>query len=189
MRGFTPSSPFLRCSSSFARTGEVHGVRGKALAIALGSAPQATASFVYYPRNSVLSGRFADEKQDGEVVRRFLENEGGDVDVLTGSDVDAIVETSLSREHFECRVETISEVMRQEALTAIDLLKIDVEKAEWDVLLGIEPQDWPRIRQVVVEVHDLGGRLGRVLALLEGHGFECVVEQESMLEGTGIHSI
>ena len=36
-----------------------------------------------------------------------------------------------------------------ESIERVDLLKIDVEKAELDVLAGIEPADWPRIRQVV----------------------------------------
>ncbi len=34
----------------------------------------------------------------------------------------------------------------------MDLLKVDVEGAELDVLRGVDPQDWARIRQVVVEV-------------------------------------
>ena len=32
----------------------------------------------------------------------------------------------------------------------VDLLKVDVERAELDVLRGISSQDWPRIRQVDV---------------------------------------
>jgi hypothetical protein len=36
----------------------------------------------------------------------------------------------------------------------VDLLKIDVERAELDVLLGIDERDWPRIRQIVAEVHE-----------------------------------
>jgi hypothetical protein len=38
------------------------------------------------------------------------------------------------------------------------------------VLLGIEDAHWPRIGQVVVEVHDIEGRLERVLDLLTRHG-------------------
>ena len=44
----------------------------------------------------------------------------------------------------------------------IDLLKIDVEKGELEVLNGIEDADWPRIHQIVMEVHDLDGRVGMV---------------------------
>jgi hypothetical protein len=28
----------------------------------------------------------------------------------------------------------------------VGLLKINVERAEWDVLAGIQPQDWPKVR-------------------------------------------
>ena len=37
---------------------------------------------------------------------------------------------------------TLSDVLREENVTRIDLLKIDVEKSEMDVLLGIDEQDW-----------------------------------------------
>ncbi|CAN0151235.1 unnamed protein product, partial [Ectocarpus sp. 13 AM-2016] len=52
----------------------------------------------------------------------------------------------------------------------IDLLKIDVEGAELDVLLGIEQQDWPKIKQVVAEVHPVGDRVTRACELLGRHG-------------------
>jgi acyl carrier protein len=51
---------------------------------------------------------------------------------------------------------TLAEVV---AAHRIDLLKIDVEKAEADVLAGIDPATWEKIDQVVLEVHDLPGRL------------------------------
>lgn len=42
---------------------------------------------------------------------------------------------------------------------------------EQDVLLGVEDQDWPKIRQVVAEVHPVGDRLVRVCGLLQDCGF------------------
>lgn len=39
---------------------------------------------------------------------------------------------------------TISEVLRSESIERVDLLKIDLEKAELDVLAGIEEADCPR---------------------------------------------
>src|SRR6185503_10566749 len=64
-----------------------------------------------------------------------------------------------------------------------------VEKSEWDVLQGIEPEDWQKIRQVVVEVHDLDGRLERMQQLLAEQGFVVTVEQEAGLVGTNIYSL
>ena len=78
-----------------------------------------------------------------------------------------------------CRVISISDLLSQEKLKHVDLLKIDVEGMELAVLRGIAPSDWPCIRQVVAEVHDVvegsSRRLAQVLALLQSHSFECRV--------------
>ena len=69
-------------------------------------------------------------------------------------------------------VTTVSELISVHGLSAIDLLKIDVEGDELNVLRGIRALDWPLIRQVVLEVHDVHNRLDRVLSLLRRHGFQ-----------------
>ncbi len=51
-----------------------------------------------------------------------------------------------------CPVATLSDIIRRQQLTRIDLLKIDVEGAELDVLNGIEEAHWPIIQQLVAEV-------------------------------------
>lgn len=76
----------------------------------------------------------------------------------------------------ECELTTISAVLREHGIDAVDLVKIDVEGAEWEVLEGIDAQDWAGIRQFAVEVHDIDGRVARMRALLEGKGFHVVVE-------------
>ena len=58
-----------------------------------------------------------------------------------------------------------------EQLRRVDLLKIDVEGAELDVLRGIEAAHWPLIRQVTMEVHDVGERIASATQLLRGAGF------------------
>ena len=68
-------------------------------------------------------------------------------------------------------------------------MKIDVQKAELDVLLGIDDADWPKIQQVVLEVHDIEGRLNAIAALLERRGFRVASEQDPLYAGTNIHNI
>lgn len=69
----------------------------------------------------------------------------------------------------------------------IDLLKIGVEKSELDVLLGIEKHDWTKIKQVVVEVHDIDCRVKKVIDLLKDNGLvEITVEKEPILNGADI---
>jgi FkbM family methyltransferase len=78
-----------------------------------------------------------------------------------------------------CRVISVSDLISQENLRRVDLLKVDAEGMELAVLRGIAPLDWPRVRQLVAEVHDVvegsSGRLAQVLALLQSHSFECRV--------------
>lgn len=85
-----------------------------------------------------------------------------------------------------CRVETLSRALHALQIGEIDLLKIDVEGAEWDVLSGISPHDWPRINQVVAEVHDENGRLARVENLLREQGFDVVSEPEPQSAALGV---
>jgi 31-O-methyltransferase len=91
----------------------------------------------------------------------------------------------------ECPVTTISELMRGSGIEAIDLLKIDVEGAEWQVLEGVDEADWPRLRHLVIEVHNVGGRLQRVRELLESKGFAVAVEQDdwALLRLMDVHMV
>jgi hypothetical protein len=88
-------------------------------------------------------------------------------------------------ERVTCQLRRLSDVIREEKIQAIDLLKVDVEKCELDVLLGIDAADWSKIRQVVVEVHNHENRLETVKELLRSHGFKSIVaEQEALFEGS-----
>lgn len=56
--------------------------------------------------------------------------------------------TLLAAAEERCALCTLSQVLAQQRLQRVDLLKIDVEGAELDVLRGVQPADWPRIQQV-----------------------------------------
>lgn len=53
-----------------------------------------------------------------------------------------------------------------------DVLKIDVEGAELDVLLGLSDDGWRKVRQIVLEGHDKEGRLNELVRLIESHGMK-----------------
>ncbi len=90
----------------------------------------------------------------------------------------------------DCELTTISQVIGEHDLPRIDLLKVDCEGGELSVLEGIEDVHWPRIRQVVVEVHDLDGRLDRVKSLLTRHGLTRITAgKEEGFEGTPLINV
>lgn len=70
---------------------------------------------------------------------------------------------------------TVSDVIDAHGLDAVSMLKIDVERAELDVLTGVSDAHWPRIHRVNLECHDTSGSLDRVLDLLRHRaGFDVV---------------
>jgi hypothetical protein len=89
----------------------------------------------------------------------------------------------------ECRINTVSEVISAWEIGAVGLLKIDVQRSELAVLRGVREEHWPRIRQVGMDVHDLDGAGGTVVALLEDRGFRVEVEQDPLLEGTEVYEV
>jgi FkbM family methyltransferase len=89
-----------------------------------------------------------------------------------------------------CKLMPLSHVIRTENIDKIDLLKIDCEGAEWSVLKGISNSDWPKIKSLVIEVHDIDNRLENVRKLLSEKGFSDLhTESEIGLENTGMYNI
>ncbi|HYG10093.1 MAG TPA: FkbM family methyltransferase, partial [Pyrinomonadaceae bacterium] len=148
--------------------------------------------FTYYPKSSIMSGYYADAVQDREVVTSFTLNEQQqwiDAGDSPQQLVDEVLDGRFDSEQFDCHLRTLSSIISEHRIERIDLLKIDVEKSEADVLDGIEDAHWPLIRQVVVEVHDLDGRLRDIIQLLKAKGYKVKVEQESWLKGTVIYDV
>ena len=149
--------------------------------------------FTYYPHITILSGRFADEREEGAVLRSYMLGEGDGRNGPEAGVGDELVSELLSErlrnEQYDCELRTVSDVMAEHRIEQIDLLKIDVEKSELDVIDGIGEQDWEKIRQVIVEVHDHDGRLERVRGLLERRGYELTIEQDGSLRETGLYNV
>ena len=145
-------------------------------------------TFTFFPGFSLLSGFYTDARADKEVVKTFMANQQkagiGEMAELV-EQADAILEERFDPQAFDAELRTLSSVLEQESIERIDLLKINVEKSELDVLLGIKESDWQKIRQIVLEV-DVKDNLPAITSLLEGHGYEYVVEQDTLLEGTSI---
>lgn len=134
---------------------------------------------------SLLSGFHADTAVEREMLQHYVQNQQADAaqDERQTADLGALLDTRLQSATVTARLRTLSSVITEQGIERIDLLKVNVEKSELDVLLGIEAADWPRIRQLVVEV-DLLEHLGAIVALLQGQGFEIFVEQDPLLRNT-----
>jgi amino acid adenylation domain-containing protein/FkbM family methyltransferase len=145
-----------------------------------------TAAFTFYPRASVWSGFYADPRADEDYFRAAVRNEGL-AEAL--ENIDDLMHGRFDAQTVECRLTTLSGVVREHHVGRIDLLKIDVERSEADVLAGIEEGDWDRIQQLVIEVHDVDGRLEQLGGQLKARGYDVLVDQERQLKHTDMYHI
>jgi amino acid adenylation domain-containing protein/FkbM family methyltransferase len=166
---------------------ELHGLDIRVMAAGLSSAP-GEEDFTFYRNVSIFSGRFGDPERERAIVERFLRNQQGEA-AASAELLDELLGDRLAAETVRCPLTTVSAAIAANRIERIDLLKVDVEKSELAVLEGVEAADWPKIRQVIVEVHDEHGRLAAVRRLLEAQGFQVAVEQSASLAGTGLFSV
>ena len=152
---------------------------------------QETATFTHYPNVSIFSGRYADAVTEREIIGTYIRNQSKQSGAAPPSDaeIETILEERFRGEPVECRLRTISQIIRERGLERVDLLKLDVERSEWEALAGIEAGDWPKIRQIVIEVHGGAGEAERIAALLRERGFEIAIEQEEALDGTPVSNL
>jgi FkbM family methyltransferase len=141
----------------------------------------------FYPNWSAMSGAYANAQEDEDITRAYLNNltDGA----LPGEEISEILEGRFKSEAVRCRMRTLSEVIKEQRVERIDLLKVDVERSELDVLRGIEEDDWSKIGQIVLEVHDRNGQLETIKTLLARYNFDVVVDQDKLLKNTELYNL
>jgi phthiocerol/phenolphthiocerol synthesis type-I polyketide synthase E len=185
---FEPAPPLFEILSANAKA---YAPSARLFNCGLSNEPK-QAAFTFYPNSSGMSSFYGDEEEEKEALRAIMFNQlrkgmDGMADVMKYAD--DILDERFKHQTFTCRLETLSNMIREHRVRQIDLLKIDVQKSELDVLLGIEQSDWQKIRQIVMEVHDLDGRLEQTLILLQSHGYRVTVEQDEMYEGSVLYNL
>lgn len=138
-------------------------------------------TFTYYEGAAAMSGSYADPVRDRGLVAAVLTDLG-----LGEKEIETRLEAAFVPVQVDCELRTLSAVIDEQGIGPIELLKIDVEKAELDVLGGVEKRHWPQIRQVVAEVHDDQGHLARVTEILESLGFTVAAGQDERMRSTGV---
>ncbi|MCP4760308.1 MAG: FkbM family methyltransferase, partial [archaeon] len=108
-----------------------------------------------------------------------------------------VVRTALKRiysgEKVICKLRTLSDIIKENDIKKIDLLKLDAENYEKQVLAGIKEDDWDKIQQLAIEVHThiTGGRnlLKEIIELLESKKFKTEVGEESRESIMGVYML
>ncbi len=144
-----------------------------------------SADLTWFEGLSLLSGFYADAATERDMVKRYVLNQqvAAPDDERFVADVGEVIDDRLRARTVTARLRTLSSIIAEEGIEHIDLLKVNVEKSELDVLRGLDPEDWPKIRQAVIEV-DQHDHVEPITLLLERHGFEVLVEQDPLLRHT-----
>jgi len=163
-----------------------------AVRIGLGASP-GEIEFDHYPGITALStSNPAVGRELAAGLRKILSGGGSGAEVeeildRTGAterrDDAAFVETLFRSEKLRARIDTLSREIARLGLGHIDLLKIDTEGAEKEVLAGIDEADWPKIRQLLVEVHLGEAERDRIEAQLQARGFATSIGSHPLAQG------
>jgi amino acid adenylation domain-containing protein/non-ribosomal peptide synthase protein (TIGR01720 family)/FkbM family methyltransferase len=149
-----------------------------------------TAQFFFYPHNTAISGKYAGGVDEEETVKAYIQKQSESLDEqVSAEDMNSILADRMQPELVECKVKRLSDILAELNLEKIDLIKIDVEKSELDVIEGIDDNDWAKIRQIVIEAHDIEDHIDRIKNLLNDKGFEIFSDQQEVLEKTHILNI
>jgi FkbM family methyltransferase len=151
-----------------------------------------TARLTFYPYSSGMSSFYGNVEEEKDVLRRVLKNQSkaglAEADAFA-ENPEEFLDARFTEMDFECPLLPLSEIIEQEGVEAIDLLKVDVQKSELDVLRGLAPEDWPKVRQIAMEVHDLDGQLAETKELLANKGFNVVVEQDPLYVNSVMYNL
>ena len=152
-----------------------------------------TETFTYYPGCSVFSGFHADIDQDrlalATVIRNQLQERSNGQHEVSERAVELHVGDRLEgAREFDCQVRNISSLIREWGLESIDLLKIDAEKSECGILKGIDDDDWPKVRQIVLEAHDQE-TTREIVSCLRDRGFVVRTQAEGAFADSGFVNI
>ena len=105
--------------------------------------PNLTGNSTRHPETKALVRKFAEENYPPEMVENFF-----------------------SFEKVKIKLRRLSDVLKDLGEPPIDLLKIDVEGDELPVLMGINPEHWTLIHQLVLEVHNAADNLENILSYI-----------------------
>lgn len=178
------------------------GEQMKVFAIGLSSSSKSV-SLAYYPRAPVLSTVYPDEEADLKMVKEatlknimYLDDAPLVLRCLRwvpGFLRALILHYPLKRrlypETVTSQMQTLSQFLRDHGIARIDLLKVDAEKSELEIFRGIEGDDWPKIQQVIVEVHDLDRRLEVITEMLQHYGLTEIEVQHPTLRNSKIYTV
>lgn len=193
IHAFEPLPPVFE---KLERNMAAYGVPAKLHRCAL-SDTDGEADFTFYPGYTTMSARssHAATEADREFIKRQVLDKpaaaelGEDVELL-----DEMLAFQFREVPYVCPTRRLSDVIAREGVDRVDMLKVDVQRAEAEVLRGVDEAHWPLIRRIALEVHDepgtaTEGRLEVLCAELRDRGFAVAPLGDDGLVESGRYSV
>jgi FkbM family methyltransferase len=147
------------------------------------------ATFTHYPRMSNASTMYPDDSaRAAQRGRDYVIGRIGDLPrplswslallpmPLKNLVAEQVRKYYLNSQAVTCELRTLSQFLAEHRIPRVDLLKIDAERSEQAILAGLAEDDWSKIRQLVVEVHEGDDATLAMLDLLKRRGFRATAE-------------
>lgn len=152
-----------------------------------------SATFTFYENSTVFSSIYSNKAEDNRAIKAIVRNmiaQNVDSSEMVESFVDELVEKRLDSKVYTVQMKSLSNIIDENNITKIDLLKVDAEKSELDILQGIREEHWDMIKQIVMEIHDDGVKvLDTIRNMLDEHGFVYQLEQDDFLGNSGLYNL
>ncbi|WP_394839057.1 FkbM family methyltransferase [Pendulispora rubella] len=185
---FEPAPPLFEIIQ---RNVGLHGIRATVLNVGLSNAER-QAPFTFYPHSAGMSSFHPDEAEERHNLKTIIENQRRGGDEHAGQMdpyAEELLDVRFEAVHFTAKLRRLSDVIREQKIERIDLMKVDVQKCELEVIEGIDDADWPKFSQIVLEAHDVDGRVQALTDVFERHGFSVIAQQDELYVGTNIFNI
>lgn len=150
-------------------------------------ASSGTVELEYFPLMAATSGVTAvipDDARWAELVEDTAHKKLGGLARLVPRAVYAFISRRMRglRQRVRCESGTITQLIELHGLERIALIKLDIEGAELAALQGVSEAHWPRIAQIVAEIHDRRRDLAEITRLLERHGFVVTIQERDCVD-------
>lgn len=86
-----------------------------------------------------------------------------------------------------CKLTSLGHFIEKNGIDHIDFIKIDVEGAEFDVIKSIKPSQFPMIKQLCIEVHNINNRVDQLDFYLQEQGYITQIHRNSIYEELGFN--
>lgn len=90
-----------------------------------------------------------------------------------------------SEKKIPCKLTSLGHFIEKNEINHIDFIKIDVEGAEFDVVKSIKPSQFPMIKQLCIEVHNINNRVEHLTSYLQEQGYLTQVRRNHIFEKLG----